>query len=66
MDAHVRFVDGETRSFPSVTGIVVREGALVFKRWFRTTAVVPMDTIRWARLVDRRKISQRDFGKAAL
>ncbi len=66
MDAEVRFVDGETRSFPSVTGIAVRGGALVVRRWFRSVAIVPMDAIRWARLVHRRKVSQHDFGKAAL
>ena len=66
MDAQVRFIDGETRSFSSVTGIVIREGALVIRRWFRTIAIIPMDTIRWARLVHRRKVSQHDFGKAAL
>jgi hypothetical protein len=66
MDAEVRFIDGETRSFGRATGIVARPGAVVIKRWWRTMAVIPMGSVRWARLVGRRKVSQRDFGTAAL
>lgn len=66
MDAEVRFLDGETRSFPHVGRMEVRDDAVVFRRWFRIVAIIPVDMIRWARLVCRRKVSQRDFGKAAL
>jgi hypothetical protein len=66
MDAEVRFTDGETRSFSDVGSIGVRDGAVVIRRWFRVVAILPTDTVRWARLVRRRKVSQDDFGKAAL
>ncbi len=66
MYAEVRFLDGETRSFPHAGRIQVRGGVVVIRRWFRTVAVVPTDMIRWARLVSRRKVSQRDFGKPPL
>jgi hypothetical protein len=66
MDAEVRFTDGETRSFSNVRSMDVRDGAVVVRRWFRVAAILPMDTVRWARLARRRKVSQDDFGKAAL
>ncbi len=66
MDAEVRFTDGETRSFLNVRSIDVRDGAVIVRRWVRVVAILPMDTIRWATLVRRRKVSQDDFGKAAL
>ncbi|MBN2224983.1 MAG: hypothetical protein JW765_09940 [Deltaproteobacteria bacterium] len=66
MDAEVRFLDGETRSFPGVGSMEVRDDAIVLRRWFRAVAIIPVDMIRWARLARRRKVSQRDFGKAAL
>ncbi len=66
MDAEVRFLDGETRSFLNVGSMGLRGDAVVVRRWFRTVAIMPLPMIRWARLVRRRKVSQRDFGKAAL
>lgn len=66
MDAEVRFTDGQTRFFSNVRTIDVRDGAIVVRRWFRVVAIVPVDVIRWARLVRHRKISQGDFGKAVL
>jgi hypothetical protein len=66
MDAEVRFVDGRTRSFPGAGIIDIRGGAIVIRRWFRIVAILPMDTIQWVRLVRRRRVTQDDFGKAAL
>jgi|WetSurMetagenome_2_1015567.scaffolds.fasta_scaffold1989445_1 hypothetical protein len=66
MDAEVRFTDGQTRSFLNAGSIDVRGGTIVVRRWFRVIAIVPLNTIRWARLVRRRTVSQSDFGKAAL
>ncbi len=66
MNAELRFTDGETRSFVNVGGIDVRGDTVVVRRWFRSIAIVPINTLRWARLVGGRKISQRDFGTAAL
>ena len=66
MDAEVRFVDGQTRSFSGARRIDVRDGAIVIRRWFRIVAILPPESVRWVRLVGRRTVSQRDFGKAAL
>ncbi len=66
MDAEVRFLDGETRSFARVHNITVRDGAVIVRRWFRSVAIIPTGVIRWTRLTGRRKVSQRDFGKAVI
>lgn len=66
MNAELRFTDGETRSFVNVRGIDVRGDTVIVRRWFRVIAIVPVHSLRWARLVCGRKISQRDFGKPAL
>jgi hypothetical protein len=66
MDAEVRFLDGETRSFSRVGSLAVRDDAVIVRRWFRIVAIVPLPMIRWARVTGRRKVSQHDFGKAAL
>lgn len=66
MDAEVQFTDGRTRSFPGARTIDARDGTVIVRGWFRIVAIVPIDTVRWARLVRRRKIVQDDFGKAVL
>jgi hypothetical protein len=66
MDAEIRFLDGETRSFPNAGSLRLQGDAVVVRRWFRTVAILPLSMIRWATLTGRRKVFQRDFGKAAL
>ena len=66
MDAQVRFIDGEARSFSGVTGMRVHEGSLVVSRWFRVVAVIPLAAVRWAKLAEKRKISDHDFKRASL
>jgi hypothetical protein len=66
MDAEVRFLDGETRSFARVRSMEIRDGAVILRRWFRTVAIIPTGVVRWTRLTGHRKVSQRDFGKAVL
>jgi hypothetical protein len=63
MFAKVRFIDGETRSYPRVSRLkVVGDFVFFIRRWGRRV-VVPGREIRWVQLGKERKLEQKDFFK---
>lgn len=66
MNAELRFLDGKTESLANVGSIDIRDGAVIARRWFRVIAIAPTGVLRCVKLVRGKKVTQHDFGRAAL
>ena len=63
MLAKVRFVDGETRTYPNARKIKFIGGFVVIKRPGKRRVAVPGREIRWVQLGKEKKVEQKNFLK---
>ena len=63
MLAKVKFVDGETRTYPNTRKIRIVGDFVVIKRPGRRRVAIPGREIRWVQLGKEKKVEQKDFLK---